>query len=92
MLAHVFGHGGDEALLRTLRAEGKTPGDPADLWTMCRLLKIVGKTIFGEQLKKVPRNRRRKMRLARENETVESLGENLPKGIALRGPTGGRTT
>lgn len=42
VLAHVFGHGGEAAVLRTLKAEGKTPGDVADLWTMCRLLKIVG--------------------------------------------------
>lgn len=42
ILAHVFGHGGEAAVLRTLKAEGKTPGDVADLWTMCRLLKIVG--------------------------------------------------
>lgn len=42
VLAHVFGHGGEAAVLRTLKADGKTPGDAADLWTMCRLLKIVG--------------------------------------------------
>ncbi|CAM9952189.1 unnamed protein product, partial [Scytosiphon promiscuus] len=41
VLAYVFSHGGETLVLRTLKAEGKTPGDVADLWTMCRLLKIV---------------------------------------------------
>ena len=46
VLAHVFGHGGEVAVLRALKAEGKTPGDAADLWTMCRLLKVVGERIL----------------------------------------------
>lgn len=43
VLAHVFGPGGDVAVRRALKADGKTPGEAADLWTMCRLLKVVGK-------------------------------------------------
>lgn len=45
VLAHVFGHGGEAAVRKTLKADGKTPGDAADLWTMCRLLKMTGKPI-----------------------------------------------
>lgn len=43
VLSQVFGQGGEASVLRALKAEGKTPGDAADLWTTCRLLKIVGK-------------------------------------------------
>ncbi|CAM9171599.1 unnamed protein product [Ectocarpus sp. 8 AP-2014] len=39
--AQVFCQGGEVSVLRALKAEGKTPGDAADLWTTCRLLKIV---------------------------------------------------
>lgn len=46
VLAYVFSQGGEALVLRTLKAEGKTPGDAADLWTMCRLLKIVGELII----------------------------------------------
>lgn len=43
VLAHVFSAGGEASVRKALKADGKTPGDAADLWTMCRLLKIVGK-------------------------------------------------
>lgn len=42
VLMHIFGRGGEEAVRDTLKAEGKTPGDPADLWTMSRLLMVAG--------------------------------------------------
>lgn len=42
MLMHIFGRGGEAAVRDTLRAEGKTPGDPADLWTMSRVLMVAG--------------------------------------------------
>ncbi|CAM9470914.1 unnamed protein product, partial [Laminaria digitata] len=42
VLMHIFGRGGEAAVRDTLKAEGKTPGDPADLWTMSRLLMVAG--------------------------------------------------
>ena len=42
VLTHIFGRGGEEVVRATLKAEGKTPGDPADLWTMSRLLMVAG--------------------------------------------------
>lgn len=42
ILTGVFGSGGDAAVMKTLKVEGKTPGDPADLWTLSRLLMAVG--------------------------------------------------
>lgn len=42
VLVGVFGHGGNAEVLQTLKNEGLSLGDPADLWTMTRLLMVVG--------------------------------------------------
>lgn len=42
ILPGVFGHRGDATVVQVLKDEGKTPGDPADLWTTSRLLMAAG--------------------------------------------------
>lgn len=46
VLVGVFGQGGEVAMLKALKDEGKTLGDPADLWTMCRLLMVTGESRY----------------------------------------------